>query len=113
MELKEFTKKVLNDLIDSVNEVNNESTHTVRLNSNKETSNCVDFDIAVTVENTSTGKEVIVIKVFQLIEGGINKESNLINSSISRIRFGIYVNSLSKKESDVTNKQIDEYNSAI
>lgn len=97
MELKDFIKKVLADLVNSVEEVRSESHRDMHLTSTKE-NRTVEFDIAVTVEDSTAGSGKAGIKIFQIIEGGgeVSKESK--NSSVSRIKFGVHIDALTKVE---------------
>jgi hypothetical protein len=111
MELKEFVKSVLKDVIDAVEETRQESLRDMHLDSGKE-QRTFEFDIAVTVEDATKGTGKAGIKVFQLIEGGgeISKEAK--NSSISRIRFGVYVDRWTKKENATQTAELDRLNSS-
>jgi hypothetical protein len=97
MELKEFVKSVLKDVVDAVEESRGTSNRDMHLDSLKD-QRTVEFDIAVTVEDSvgSTGKAGI--KVFSLIEGGGDISKELKNSSVSRVKFGVYVDSVLKSE---------------
>ena len=67
MELKEFTKKVLKDLIDGVEEVRKDSSRDLRLTSNS-SYRTVEFDVAVTVESELSGKASGGIKVLSFFQ---------------------------------------------
>ena len=54
MELKEFVKSVLKDVVDAVEETRYESSRDMHLDSGKE-QRTVEFDIAVTVEDNTRG----------------------------------------------------------
>lgn len=110
MELKEFVKSVLVDVVNAVEETRKESSRDMHLDSGKE-QRTVEFDIAVTVEDITGGKGKAGIKVFQLIEGGgeISKEAK--NSSVSRIKFGVYVDTCTKEETAEQNRQFKQLNS--
>ena len=109
MELKDFIKKVLTDLTESVEEIRSESNRDMCLVSTKE-NRTVEFDIAVTVEDATASSGKAGIKVFQVIEGGgdVSKESK--NSSVSRIKFGVHISESTKKEITERNAQIAEIN---
>jgi hypothetical protein len=87
MELKDFIKKVLSDLVASVEEVRMESNRDMHLTSTTENR---------TVATSASGKAGI--KVFQIIEGGGNMQTENKNSSVSRIKFGVYIDTLTKEE---------------
>lgn len=97
MELKEFVKSVLKEVVDAVEETRKESSRDMHLSPGKDQKS-VEFDIAVTVEDSTSGSGRAGIKVFQLIEGGgeISKEAK--NSSVSRISFSVYVDTWTKQE---------------
>lgn len=48
----------------------------------------IDFDVAVTTENTGTNGSKVGIKVFGL-EAGIGKNSDVTNTAMSRIKFHV------------------------
>ena len=97
MELKEFIKSALKDIVDAVEEIRKDSSRDMYLTTGKE-QRTVEFDIAVTIEDSSSGTGKAGIKVFQLVEGGGEVSSAQKNSSISRIQFGVYIDSLTKEE---------------
>ena len=99
MELKEFVKSVIKDVVDAVEETRRESSRDMHLASHKDSNQTVEFDIAVTVEDNTTGSGKAGIKVFQLIEGGGEVSREAKNSSISRIKFGVYISTITKEES--------------
>lgn len=103
MELKEFVKNVLTDLVGSVEEVRNESKRDMRLSNTKE-NRTIEFDIAVTVEDSTANSGKAGIKIYKVIEGGgdISKESK--NSSVSRIKFGVNIDESTKEEHDKMQK---------
>lgn len=97
MEIKDFVKGVLKDVVDAVEEVRSESSRDMYLDSEKN-GRTVDFDIAVTVEDSAEGKGRAGIKVFQLVESGGEIAGSIKNSSISRIKFGVHIARWTKKE---------------
>ncbi len=107
MELKEFVKNVLKDLVDAVEETRRESSRDMRLDSNKDT-RTVEFDIAVTVEDATSSSGKAGIKVFQIIEGGGDVSKEYKNSSVSRVKFGVYVDTLTKEEEAQRNAQFEQ-----
>lgn len=97
MELKEFVKGVLKDVLDAVNEAKEGSTHDMYLTTTGER-RTVEFDIAVTVEDGTTAEGKAGIRVLSVIEGGGNISKESKNSTVSRIQFGVTVGSMSKTE---------------
>jgi hypothetical protein len=97
MELKEFVKNVLKDLVEAVEESRVGSARDMHLGSGKE-NRTVEFDIAVTVEDATASSGRAGIKVFQIIEGGGDVSKEYKNSSVSRVKFGVEVSSITKTE---------------
>lgn len=97
MELKEFVKSILKDVVDAVEETRQESSRDMYLDTGKD-QRTVEFDIAVTVEDSTSSSGKAGIKVFQVIEGGGDISKGLKNSSVSRIKFGVYIDRFTKKE---------------
>lgn len=98
MELKEFVKSVLKDLVEGVEEVRKESSRDMTLASHKESNQTVEFDIAVTVEDATSGTGSAGIKVFQIIEGGGEISKEMKNSSVSRVKFGVKIDPWTKDQ---------------
>ncbi len=97
MELKAFIKQSLVEIISGVDEAASEIGRDICfVHRNSEN---VQFDVAVTVEN-STGKEGgIAIKVASWLSGGMGINSESKNSTISRISFQLYIPSSKSKSS--------------
>ena len=97
MELKQFVTSVLKDVVDAVEETRRESSRDMYLKSSKD-ERTVEFDIAVMVEDAISSNGKAGIKVFQIVEGGAGVSKELKNSSVSRIKFGVYIDRLTKEE---------------
>lgn len=112
MELKEFTKKTILDLLTAVDEVNKELgvenedkiNHKVRIDSNmRNKGRCIEFDVAVTAETNDqqavNGKvETGIIQVLSAkLSGELSSEQK--SSMVSRVQFG--VNVPNKKDGDI------------
>ncbi|MBU1092438.1 hypothetical protein KJ836_02090 [Patescibacteria group bacterium] len=110
MELKDFVKKVLLDLVQAVEEVRGESVRDMRL-SNHKGERTVEFDIAVSAESSSglSGKAGVRVLQFAEAGGDINKEAK--NSTVSRVRFGIDIDSLTKEEDARQMREMQALNS--
>lgn len=107
MELKEFIKKVIKDAVEAVDEASSEATRGVQLalRSDKRT---IEFDVAVSVEETKSMQGKAGIKVLSFMEGGAELGSGSKNSKVSRIVFGIDVNSMTKNEEMNMRRQMDQ-----
>lgn len=96
MELKDFVKKVLIDLVQGVEEARSEAVRDMKL-FDKE-GRTVEFDIAVTVEDVNKNSGKAGIRVLQFIEGDADVAKETRNSTVSRVKFGILVGGLTKDE---------------
>ncbi len=97
MELQEFISKAVSDIVNATNEANSVSDRDIQLAS-VDTSRTIEFDIAVSAEEKVEGSGKGGIKVLGFIEagGGISKE--VVNSTVSRIRFGMNVGTQTKAQ---------------
>ncbi len=104
MELKEFTKKTILDLLTAVDEINKELgiegekevKHKVRIDSNMSNKGrCIEFDVAVTAETNNQksvkgGVKASIIQVLSVqLVGKLSSEQK--NSVVSRVQFGVNV----------------------
>ena len=108
MELKEFVKKVLTDLVQAVEEARSPSPRDMHL-FDKE-NKTVEFDIAVTVEDTDKASGKAGIRVLQFIETGGDVSKEIKNSTVSRVKFGVYIDTRTKEEDAQIRYQISEQN---
>jgi hypothetical protein len=98
MELKDFVKKVIIDLDSAISEANKETEREIRFKGVKEQRTAVEFDVAVTVESTKTGKGGGEIKVWGIGQVGAKGNMEFKNSTVSRVSFGVDVSGQTKKE---------------
>lgn len=98
MELKDFVKKVIIDLDKAISEANNETNREIRFKGVKEQRTAVEFDVAVTVESTGTGKSGGEIKVWGIGQIGATGSIESKNSTVSRVSFGVDISEYTKKE---------------
>ncbi len=101
MELKEFIKDVLTDIIEGVEEVRLTSSRDLRIQGDKD-GRAVEFEIAVTVENTDSSNKGGKVKVMELLQIGVEKLNDQRNSSVSKINFGVHIDSITKTENQRT-----------
>lgn len=97
MELKEFIKEVLKDITEAVEESRTASMRDMHLDNLKD-QRTVEFDVAVTAEDVTSASGKAGVKVFSVLEGGGEATKEVKNSSISRIRFGVYIDRWTKQE---------------
>ncbi|MDO8524692.1 MAG: hypothetical protein Q7R99_03615 [bacterium] len=109
MNLQEFVKSVLVDIDQAVESARSETKRDIRLSDTKD-QRTVEFDVAVAVHETNSKSGKAGIRVLQFAEGGgdISKESK--NSTVSRIKFGVHMDSWTKEEEARQNAQMDAYN---
>lgn len=108
MELKEFIKNALNDILTGVEEVRVDAVRDIRVEGDKDKS-AIEFEIAVTVENDNTTKNGGKITVLSLLSAGSESAKEYKNSSVSKIKFGVYVDSETKIEENLRRSQQEEY----
>lgn len=98
MELKDFVKKVIMDLDQAITEANENTNRKVKFKGVKESRTALEFDVAVTVESTDSGKGGEGIKVWGIGEAGGDISSKQKNSTVSRVSFGVDISELTKEE---------------
>lgn len=97
MELKDFTKKIISDIVQSVDEVSSESRREIRLHYTKE-ARTIEFDIAITVERSDRKKGDVGVKVIEFVQGQGEMTRESKNSTVSRVKFGVNVSGQTKAE---------------
>lgn len=91
MELREFVKTALTEVVTAVNECDKELSKRMFLSSNQN-NRTIGFDIAVTVDDAARSSGKAGVKIFQFLEGSSEVSKEAHNSSVSRIRFGVHIN---------------------
>ena len=97
MELKDFVKKVLVDLDGAVSEARGEMQRDVRFSDGKD-QRTVEFDIAVSAEETGVADGKTGVRVLQFVEAGGSMSKENKNSTVSRVKFGIRIDSMTREE---------------
>ncbi|HRN70748.1 MAG TPA: hypothetical protein PLS49_06220 [Candidatus Woesebacteria bacterium] len=90
MEIEEFVRVSLEQIIKAVNEVNEQASNGVYF-TKKGDSRTVEFDIAVSVEDGKSKKGNVGIKVLDIGGFGIDLGKTNKNSRVSRIKFGVNI----------------------
>lgn len=113
MELKEFVKKVIIDLDEAISEANDAAKREVRFRGVKGQRTSLEFDVAVTVESALGGSGGGGIKVWGIgqVDGKGNYEQ--INSTVSRVSFGVDISNFTKNEMEEKNRQLNSMASSI
>jgi len=99
MNLKEFTKNVLIDLDTAVSEARAETSRDITFTGSQD-NRTVEFDIAVAVESSTEKSGSAGIKVLEFVKGDGKIALESKNSTVSRVRFGINFETLTKEEDD-------------
>jgi hypothetical protein len=106
MEIKEYVKTVLKEVITGLEESEQELGREMHL-SVPQDNKSVEFDIATTVEN-SLGKQGNLKGAVKVLGFGVDSAGEMKaeskDSSTSRIKFGVYVNTQNKKQ-EASNRQ--------
>ena len=106
MDLKEFTKNVLIDLDTAVSEARAETSRDITFTGSKE-NRTVEFDIAVAVENSTEKSGSAGIKVLEFAKGDGKMSLESKNSTVSRLKFGVNFETLTREEDDARTAQIN------
>lgn len=110
MELKDFVKKVLVDLDSAVSDARKETERDISFTSGKD-NRTVEFDIAVSVEQVDQASGKAGVKVLQFVEAGGNMSKENKNSTISRVKFGVRMDTSTKEETRALEASIRRYDS--
>ena len=97
MDLKEFIKNVLIDLNAGVDDARRATSRNISFSATTE-KRTVEFDIAVTVEEIDAKSGKAGVRVLQLVEGGGEISKTAKNSTVSRISFGLHIDTWTKEE---------------
>lgn len=97
MEIEDFVHSIITQLDRAVTKARESTDRDVSFSYNSN-NNLVEFDIAVTAttEDKKSGKAGI--KVLSFAEGGGDIAKSETNSTVSRVKFGIYVEPFTKAE---------------
>ena len=109
MNLKDFVKNVLVEINAAVDEAGQTTSREIAF-SEKDNARTIEFDIAVSAEDTDQKSGKAGIKVLQFAEAGgdISKETK--NSTVSRIVFGLRISPLTKAEQAANSAAIRAHN---
>lgn len=99
MELEEFVTKVIVDLDKAVEGARKVTKRNVSFRENQ-TSRTVEFDIAVSAETVGTKSGKAGVKVLHFAEGGGELSKETKNATVSRISFGVSIDSATKEEQE-------------
>ena len=97
MELREFIKNVLTDIIEGVEDVRLSAVRDLCVQGDKDKS-AVEFEVAVIVESTDSTSKGGKIKVMELLQGGTESTKDQRNSSVSKIKFSVQIDQETKRE---------------
>lgn len=90
MELQEFIKSSLEQIVGVVNEVNRDLGNSIYF-TDKGDQRTIEFDIAVSAESGDTKSGGLAIKVLEIVDVGGKKDKSEKNSKVSRIKFGVNI----------------------
>lgn len=112
MDLQDFVKNVLTDINLAVDEARKLTSRDISF-SEKENKRTIEFDIAVSAESADKKSGKASIKVVHFAESGgdISKEKK--NSTVSRITFGLRIDSMTKTEIVQSNSEVEQYNNSL
>jgi len=108
MLLKDFIKNTINDVVSAIEETSQSQDREMHLASPHD-NKCINFDIAVSAETSTAEHGQGCIMVANILKIGSDGKDELKNSSMTRISFGVYINSKTNNESK---KQRDDLQKA-
>ncbi len=109
MDLRDFVKNVLIDVNAAVDEAGKETSRDIRFSVN-ENNRTIEFDIAVSAESTDKKNGKAGIQVLQFVNVGGDLSSEHINSSVSRVVFGLSIDSSTRTEKEEIHAAVMERN---
>lgn len=110
MDLHEFVKNVLVSIDKAVGDARVETQRDIRFSDSKN-QRTVEFDIAVSVEEFDKKSGKAGIRVLQFAEAGGDLSRENKNSTVSRIQFGVHIDSMTKEEGAKQRAEINTFNS--
>ena len=112
MNLRDFVKSVLVDINAAVDEAGATTSREITF-SEKDNARTVEFDIAVSAEESDQKSGKAGIKVLQFAEAGGNLSQESKNSTVSRIVFGLRISPITKKEQVATREAMKNLNNRV
>jgi len=109
MDLQEFVKSVLVSIDKAVEDARRETQRDISFTNTPER-RTVEFDIAVSVEETDSKSGKAGIKVLQFAEAGGDVRKENKNSTVSRIQFGVHIDAMTKQEEARHRAEISQHN---
>lgn len=109
MELQEFVKDVIIQLDKAVNEAGSQTSREVRFVENAG-ARTVEFDIAVSVSDVDKKGGKAGVKVLKFVEAGGDLSKETTSSTVSRVVFGLRIDSYTKEENERSTREAEEYN---
>ncbi len=97
MNLKEFVRSVLVDINAAVDEATGLTAREIRF-SEKDNARTIEFDIAVTAETKDKANGKTSLRVLELADAGAELGKEGRNSTVSRIVFGLSIDSSTREE---------------
>lgn len=112
MELKEFIKKVISDTVEAVDESSGKASREITL-ANRTDRRTIEFDVAVSAEETETTTGKAGVKVLAFMEAGADMGVASKNSTVSRITFGVDVNTSTKEEARAAEEKLRQHRMSL
>jgi hypothetical protein len=107
MELKEFVKKVIADAVKAVDESSATASRDITL-AYRQDKRTIEFDVAVSAEETKSTDGKAGVKVLSFMEAGANVNNETKNATVSRITFGVDVSTSTKRENAMLQAVYDQ-----
>jgi len=107
MDVKEFVRETLRQIVEGVREAKNETAHKCQIAPVGNQRGKVEFDIAVTVDEEKTKEKGAGVSVWALKAGAIG-QSTVSTNTVHRIKFSVSIDFESKAEEGQRNAKSRE-----
>lgn len=97
MDLSKFVEQVLVELNSAVDSARAKTSRDIHF-TDTDSSRTVEFDIAVSAEDKSEASGKAGVRVLKFVEGGGNISKGTVNTTVSRVKFGINISHMTKTE---------------
>lgn len=109
MELQEFVKDVIVQLDNAVNEAGSQTSREVRFVDNAG-ARTLEFDIAVSISDVDKKGGKAGVQVLRFVEAGGDVSKEVTSSTVSRVVFGVKIDSYTKDENEQSARELEEQN---
>jgi hypothetical protein len=107
MQLGDFVSSVIGDVVQAIEQSSENLNREISI-ARPEFNQCIEFDVAVTVEKSVKGSVKGSVKVVGMdlgIDCGADANGEYKSANVSRVKFGVYVAKDNKEEQEARRKE--------